>query len=196
MSLHLQARYGTEGYGPTASIDRGRYRQSPCFRRIGGSSIIHLDGVARILRSFGIVSPTVLAAAYLHATVEDTKTTIADILESFGEEVAELVYWLTDAEQGKRSLRKRMSAWRLGRAPLDAKLIKLANLIDNTGDICSKDRHFAPLYLREKNKILERMALTEGERLTMLPIFQGAKRIASLADFDHLASAAPPAERQ
>jgi GTP diphosphokinase / guanosine-3',5'-bis(diphosphate) 3'-diphosphatase len=166
-------------------------------RRYSGEPYIrHLDAVVGILRAFGIASPAILAAAYLHDSVEDTKTSIADILESFGEEVAELVYWLTDAEQGKRSLRKTMSAWRLGRAPLDAKLIKLADFIDNTGDICCKDWHFAPVYLREKNEILDRMVLTEGERLTMLPIFQEAKRITSLADFDQPASTVSPGERQ
>src|ERR671919_219481 len=64
--------------------------------------VVHLDAVVSILRSFGITGPAVLAAAYLHDTVEDTKATIQDIYDSFGEQIAELVYWLTDAEQGRR----------------------------------------------------------------------------------------------
>jgi (p)ppGpp synthase/HD superfamily hydrolase len=101
---------------------------------------VHLDGVVRILKSFGNSEPAVLAAAYLHDTVEDTNTNIQELYEEFGEEVAELVYWLTDAEKGKRQMRKLMSAWRLGRAPWDAKIIKLADLIDNTEDICRRPR--------------------------------------------------------
>jgi (p)ppGpp synthase/HD superfamily hydrolase len=96
--------------------------------------VVHLDAVVGILRSFGITAPAVLAAAYLHDTVEDTEATIQDIHDSFGEQIAELVYWLTDAEQGRRRMRKTMSAWRLGRAPWDAKMIKLADLIDNTDE--------------------------------------------------------------
>jgi guanosine-3',5'-bis(diphosphate) 3'-pyrophosphohydrolase len=144
--------------------------------------VVHLDAVVGILQSFGIDAPDVLAAAYLHDTVEDTDTTIEDVFRAFGEEIAELVYWLTDAEQGKRRMRKVMSAWRLGRASFDAKLIKLADFIDNTEDICRKDRHFAPVYLREKTKILEMMVRSEGERLTNLPIFAEASRIMRLAD--------------
>jgi GTP diphosphokinase / guanosine-3',5'-bis(diphosphate) 3'-diphosphatase len=146
--------------------------------------VVHLDGVVRILQSFGVTAAPVLAAAYLHDTVEDTDASIEDILKAFGEEIAELVYWLTDAEQGKRKTRKLMSAWRLGRAPFDAKLIKLADFIDNTQDICRHDRHFAPVYLREKAKILAMMARSEGERLTSLRIFVEASRIAYLEDAD------------
>jgi len=131
--------------------------------------VVHLDSVVRILQSFGIEAPSVLAAAYLHDTVEDTEASIADIFTAFGEEIAELVYWLIDAEQGRRKIRKMMSAWRLGRAPFDAKLIKLADFIDNTEDICRHDRHFAPVYLREKVKILAMMARFEGQRLAICP---------------------------
>ena len=142
--------------------------------------VAHLDSVVSILRSFGITAPAVLAAAYLHDTVEDTEATIQDIYDSFGEQIAELVYWLTDAEQGRRRMRKIMSAWRLGRAPWDAKMIKLADLIDNTEDICRKDRHFAPVYLREKRRIMAKMVEAEGDRLTTLAIFREASRIMSL----------------
>jgi (p)ppGpp synthase/HD superfamily hydrolase len=142
--------------------------------------VVHLDAVVSILRSFGITAPPVLAAAYLHDTVEDTEATIQDIYVSFGEQIAELVYWLTDAEQGGRRMRKMMSAWRLGRAPWDAKMIKLADLIDNTEQICRKDPDFAPVYLREKRKIVEKMVEAEGDRLTNLPLFEEASRIMDL----------------
>jgi guanosine-3',5'-bis(diphosphate) 3'-pyrophosphohydrolase len=142
--------------------------------------VVHLDSVVSILRSFGITAPAVLAAAYLHDTVEATEATIQDIYDSFGEQIAEPVYWLTDAEQGRRRMRKIMSAWRLGRAPWDAKMIKLADLIDNTEDICRKDRHFAPVYLRENRTIMAKMAEAEGDRLTTLAIFREASRIMSL----------------
>src|SRR5688572_9042948 len=83
----------------------------------------HLLAVVGILARHGIRDPNVLAAAYLHDTVEDTKITIAEILEAFNAPVAELVYWLTDTETGNRKVRMMMAAWRLGRAPWHAKLI-------------------------------------------------------------------------
>ena len=48
------------------------------------------------------MEPTVLAAAYLHDTVEDTDATMQEIIREFGTDVAELVYWLTDA-RGRQS---------------------------------------------------------------------------------------------
>jgi guanosine-3',5'-bis(diphosphate) 3'-pyrophosphohydrolase len=145
---------------------------------------VHLDAVVDILRSQGVESAEILAAAYLHDTVEDTDATIGEIVEGFGETVGELVYWLTDSEKGTRSMRKLMSAWRLGRAPWEAKLIKLADFIDNTADICRKDRHFAPVYLREKRTILEMMEKAEAEALTRLPLYRRAAQIRTLGDYD------------
>ena len=57
----------------------------------------------------------------------------------FGADVAELVYWLTDAEEGDRESRTLMSSWRLARAPMQA---KVAVIIDNATSICEHDRQF------------------------------------------------------
>jgi len=147
-------------------------------RKYGGEPFFaHLERVAGILVAHGHEAPAMLAAAYLHDTVEDTDATMQDILDRFGEEVAELVYWLTDAEQGRRVTRKLMSAWRLGGAPWPAKLIKLADLIDNSADIVRADRNFAPVYLAEKIRILDAMLRTEGERIAGLALFIEAGRI-------------------
>ena len=59
-------------------------------------------------------------------------------------------------------------------------LLKLADLIDNTEDICRKDRHFAPAYLRQKRKIVATMVEAEGDRLTTPAIFREASRTMSL----------------
>lgn len=144
--------------------------------------VMHLESVVGILQQHGVVSPAVLAAAYLHDTVEDTDARMQDVFDAFGETIAELVYWLTDAEQGSRRMRKLMSAWRLGGAPFEAKLIKLADLIDNSSTICRHDPNFARVYLREKAKILETMERAEGARLTNLAIYAEACRIMRIAD--------------
>jgi GTP diphosphokinase / guanosine-3',5'-bis(diphosphate) 3'-diphosphatase len=151
-------------------------------RYTGERYFVHLEAVANLLERSGIVDREIIAAAYLHDTVEDTDTSIQELIELFGERVAELVYWLTEDEKGKRKARKIMSAWRLGRAPWEAKLIKLADLIDNTITICSHDKHFAPVYLQEKKEILDSMAKHEGQRLTALPLYKEARRILALKD--------------
>jgi len=68
---------------------------------------VHLSAVAKL-----VVSVTddkeVIAAAWLHDTVEDTQATLEDIEETFGMPVAELVEELTDISKpgdGNRATR-------------------------------------------------------------------------------------------
>ena len=136
--------------------------------------VVHLDAVAAVLSAHGHDAPVMLSAAYLHDVVEDTEATIQHIYDEFGPEIAELVYWLTDAETGKRRIRKTMSAWRLGRAPFEAKLVKLADVIDNATDLSRYDKHFAPVYKREARDILARMHAVEGDALAALAIYRDA----------------------
>jgi len=137
--------------------------------------ITHLDRVVELLSSHGFDAPHLLAAAYLHDTLEDTSTTLADIIAEFGPEVGELVYWLSDLEQGRRKTRKLMSAMRLSRAPIEAKVIKLADLTDNTPSIVEHDPDFAKVYIAEKATILEHMVRVDGSKLTDLPLYKLAK---------------------
>jgi (p)ppGpp synthase/HD superfamily hydrolase len=143
--------------------------------------IQHLDNVAAILTEFGYTDPFTIAAALLHDTVEDTQTIIQEINDTFGEQVGQLVYWLTDAEKGDRKTRTLQSAWRLSRAPLNAKLIKLADIIDNGTSIMQHDQEFAPVFLEEKHVILQGMDEGENGRLKKLPIFQRAAIITESA---------------
>ena len=55
----------------------------------------HLEEVAGLVEKSG-GTDNEIAAAWLHDTVEDTKTTGEDIKNNFGEEIAEIVYGLTD----------------------------------------------------------------------------------------------------
>ena len=134
----------------------------------------HLEAVASTLQSAGVMEPTVLAAAYLHDTVEDTDATMQDIIREFGADVGELVYWLTDAEEGNRESRTLMSSWRLARAPMQAKLIKFADIIDNATSIREHDRGFFRLWAAEKVEILKRMLEVEGSGLSEHALFKRA----------------------
>lgn len=142
---------------------------------------VHLEAVASLLVEHGISEQHVIAAALLHDVVEDTDAKIQDLMRAFGDEVAELVYWLTDAEKGNRKARMAMSSWRLGRAPWEAKLIKLADIIDNATNIMEQDRHFAPVFLAEKRDVLAQMAKVEGDRITNHPLYQRAAALTSVS---------------
>jgi (p)ppGpp synthase/HD superfamily hydrolase len=136
----------------------------------------HLDGVVAILKRHGVTEPVILAAAYLHDTVEKTDTSVREIIDLFGTDVAKLVYWLTDDERSNRKTRKLMSAWRLSRAPWDAKLIKLADLVENTRHIVEYGAEAAPQYILEKKQTMWMMADEEGEGIMRLPLFCEAMR--------------------
>ena len=73
---------------------RRKYSDQPYFN--------HLHAVAELLREAGVEDLSVIAAAYLHDTVEDTDATMQQIIEEFGHDIAELVYWMTDSEEGNR----------------------------------------------------------------------------------------------
>lgn len=105
-----------------------------------------------------------LAAALLHDTVEDTNVTLSDIQNEFGNEIATLVGWLTDIsrpEDGNRAARKAIDREHTAHAPVQAKTIKLADLIDNTASITRHDPVFSRVYLKEKAALLE--VLKEGD---------------------------------
>ena len=125
--------------------------------------ITHPAAVAELVRS---VSHTeeMLAAAWLHDTIEDTGVSTAEIYAEFGATVAELVGWLTDVSapsDGNRRRRKALDRAHTARAPADAKTVKLADLIDNSRSIVVLDPDFAKVYLEEKRLLLE--VLREGD---------------------------------
>lgn len=142
----------------------------------------HIENVVTILKRHDIADPVIISAAYLHDTVEKTDTSVGEIVDLFGTDVARLVYWLTDDDRGSRKVRKLMSAWRLSRAPWEAKLIKLADLIENTGYILRHDADAAPRYILEKKQTMWMMADEEGDRIMRLPLFREAMRNSGFGD--------------
>lgn len=111
-------------------------------------------------------TPEMLAAAWLHDTVEDTGATLAEVKAEFGDEVAALVEMLTDVSipsDGNRAIRKEIDRAHTAQASPAAKTIKLADLIDNSHSIIERDPEFAKVYLAEKAALLE--VLAEGDQV-------------------------------
>ncbi|MCT4703310.1 HD domain-containing protein [Enterobacteriaceae bacterium H20N1] len=153
-SLEERARrYATRAHA--ACEQRRKYTNEPY--------IVHPAAVVELVRSV-CCKEEVLAAAWLHDTVEDTGTTIIDIEERFGPEVAALVAMLTNPEQLpgiNRAHRKRAHFLHTAQACPDAQTIKLADIIDNTREILRYDPHFARVYLIEKK--LQLAGLERGD---------------------------------
>jgi (p)ppGpp synthase/HD superfamily hydrolase len=115
-------------------------------KRQGQAYIDHVETVVRLLKQHGEERPEVLAAAYLHDCLEKTETKVAELIREFGEDVAELVYWLTDPEDSEGPEKELLSAWLLSRAPMEAKRIKLADIIDNAEAIRRHDPNRWPKF--------------------------------------------------
>jgi guanosine-3',5'-bis(diphosphate) 3'-pyrophosphohydrolase len=121
--------------------------------------IVHPAEVAKIVRSVPHTEAMV-AAAWLHDTVEDTGVSIELIRAEFGSEVSDLVGWLTDVsrpDHGNRAQRKAVDRAHTAAAPAEAQTVKLADLISNTRSIVQHDAKFAETYLAEKRLLLEVM---------------------------------------
>ena len=119
--------------------------------------INHPISVARLVQTV-CNDEYVLMAALLHDVVEYTETTIDDIWREFGGKVADIVSDLTDIskpEDGNRKIRKEIDRQHIAKACKEAKLIKLADLIDNHKSIEKYDPDFAKVYMAEFLRLLD-----------------------------------------
>lgn len=117
---------------------------------------VHLKAVANLVAGVS-EDHEMIAAAWLHDTVEDTAATHHDIEVAFGPAIAQMVRELTDVSKpsdGNRMTRKALDREHLAKASARAKTIKLADLIDNCRDICKHDQRFARVYGEEMKALL------------------------------------------
>ena len=134
----------------------------------GEPYFVHPAEVARIVAEVPGSTAEMVAAAWLHDTVEDTGVTATDIHMNFGPEVAVLVSWLTDVskpEDGNRAVRKAIDRSHSAAAPAEAQTVKLADLISNSRSIVQHDPAFAKTYLEEKRLLLA--VMTKGDATLM-----------------------------
>lgn len=100
--------------------------------------INHPLALAHILASEGGISdPVVLVAALLHDTVEDTETSLDELRDEFGTDVASVVAEVTDDKSLPKDERKRLQVVKAASKSDAAKLVKLADKISNLRDIAA-----------------------------------------------------------
>lgn len=119
----------------------------------------HLQNVAEKVIEWGFDDVHMICAAYLHDIVEDQKFCLETIKSAWGFETAQYVWYLTNYPlvAGNRAKRHAMDVERLSQAPWQAKVIKCADLIDNTSTIVKHDPNFAKIYLDEKKDVLNQI---------------------------------------
>ncbi len=92
----------------------------------------HVSEVAALLAdATDGADAALIAAGYLHDTIEDQNVTHAELVERFGQDVADLVAEATDDKTLKKEERKRLQIVHAAHASPRAKLLKIADKCAN-----------------------------------------------------------------
>jgi guanosine-3',5'-bis(diphosphate) 3'-pyrophosphohydrolase len=98
----------------------------------------------------GISDRDTLCAALLHDTIEDTDTTVEELVETFGGAVAALVQEVTDDKSLPKAERKARQVEHAAHLSAKARLIKLADKIANLRDVADNPPADWPLARRQE----------------------------------------------
>lgn len=115
--------------------------------------LVHLFDTYRVAVRYNL-DQRVRAAAWVHDTLEDTTVGYAQLVKELGEDVAELVYLVTDEVGRNRKERKAKTLPKLveslttplGRMALD---LKLADWIANVTDATSRNPKMLQMYQKD-----------------------------------------------
>lgn len=155
---------------------------------------VHPVRVAMELARWGEDDAALLQAALLHDVVEDTATTSGEVRARFGDEVADLVDWLT-APTSLRPGEVRAYYERMQRqAPAPARMLKLADRTDNLRSIQalvmrtgSRHRLWAAAYLdRTRHQVLPLAARAPSvARVALVTAMHDLAPLIGSASFTH-----------
>jgi hypothetical protein len=112
---------------------------------------VHRKSVAQLISSVS-QDETMIAAAWLHDMVEDTRVTLDDIERQFGTALARIVGELTPVSlpgHGTRAARIAVDRQHFASASAAAKTVKIADLIDTCRDLHKKDPESLGRYAAE-----------------------------------------------
>ena len=118
------------------AADLAARRHNGMARKGRGSEpyINHLAEVANLLAAAtGGADAELVAAAWLHDSIEDTETTREELAHKFSERVASLVVEVTDDMSLPKSERRRLQVVDAPHKSPSAKLVKIADKISNIG---------------------------------------------------------------
>jgi (p)ppGpp synthase/HD superfamily hydrolase len=148
-----------------AAMFAARMHEGQVRKFTGKPYIIHPIEVGNILSTLPGATEEMIAAGILHDTVEDTDATFMDIVKEFGEEVGNLVYWVTKVSvlgDGNRAVRKAMDRDKYAMGPAESHNIKVADMISNARDLADKAPGFAKVWMAEASDLL--LVLGKGDK--------------------------------
>lgn len=135
-------------------MHKGKYRKGSTNEEY----INHPIRVAELVKKYKGKSrniETLVSAAFLHDTLEDTSATFNDLVERFGSQVAYLVNELTTIKELKDEVGKaKYLAIELSHMSNWALVIKLCDRLDNISDLENMDEAFRNKYIHETKYII------------------------------------------
>lgn len=112
---------------------------------VATNALKHYDPHVNILEPGDVAS-----AAWLHDILEDTPTTLDEIGDAFGWQIADVVSLLTD-KKGRNRLERHLRTYHAIRTDPDATLIKLCDRRHNQDRSLKHGEHWMVMYEREYN---------------------------------------------
>lgn len=100
---------------------------------------------------------TMILAAVLHDTLEDTSVPEARLTELFGAQVASVVRELTQDKDLPKAERRQKMIHGCGQYSLEARVVKLADRWDNMTEMSSLGAEFIERYCQEARIMIENM---------------------------------------
>lgn len=148
-------------------IEQARKYASQCHRDTnhlydGMPYTVHLASVSNVAERFKHLIPsddweTVVAACWCHDLIEDTRQTYNDVKCATNEQVAEIVYALTN-EKGKNRKERANDKYYAGIKDIPhATFVKLCDRIANVEYSIEQNSRMAYLYKKEKSEFIEKL---------------------------------------
>jgi len=118
----------------------------------------HLNDVYLMLLTAGVKDEKTLAVAWLHDTIEDTVIRYEDVLEAFGEKIADITYAVTD-KRGKTRVERHEATYPTIAKDARATLVKVADRAANFA--MSKHERQKQFYKYEREHVYFKATLLE-----------------------------------
>jgi (p)ppGpp synthase/HD superfamily hydrolase len=125
----------------------------------------HLYDVVAVAHRFGFEDPIILAACWLHDTIEDTETTYEELVEKFGQEIADIVLAVSKNGVGNR---KAQNTECYGRTAKNFKAI-IVKLCDRIANVESGEKN--DMYRKEHLDFVRILTSVNHEAGNLSPLF-------------------------
>jgi len=110
-------------------------------RRKNAAASLYINHPITLTNEAEIDDERVLIAAVLHDTLEDTETTVQELVRHFGKEIADIVLEVSDDKTLSKAARKQQQIDHAPHISRRVKLVKLADKICNLRDIAHSQPH-------------------------------------------------------